>query len=627
MIKTMMKKNILFSILSFLSAVSVFAAEEVTFTASAPQSVVQGEQFRVTYSVNMDGKDFFAPDMSDFEVLMGPSTSHSSSVQIINGSVSRNTTISYTYVLVGMNPGKHTLAPAGITVKGKKYTSNTLTVEVLPPDGALSGSQTVQGGNSTGSGSLAQGPQPSSTQIPDGEQIFVRQTFSKTEAYEQEAILVTYKLYTRYDISSIGSVKFPEFKGFYVQDINLDPNRQFKMEHYNGLNYNTIVLKQCLLFPQRAGTAELESGKVDVVLRVRNNRRGQNIFDNFFDTYSEVNKTLAIPSSKVEVKPLPGGAPDSFNGAVGHFSLESNISATELKANDALTLDLKISGNGNLRLLKNPEIKFPLDFDVYDPKVDNNIKVGTGGMSGSRNIEYLAIPRFGGEFDIPSVEFSYFDPAAKAYKRLYTPAYKIQVDGSTGGDASSAAPAVNNYSVNKEDVKNIGSDIRYIHAGNSLTPKGRFFLGSTAFYLCMGVPLLLFLTVLAALHRRAKENADIARRKTKGANKQARKRLKSAARYMKAGDKAKFYEETMKALWGYLSDKLSIPVSNLTKDNVQDELVAHNASPELAAEFLATLADCEFARFSPVADESLSMENIYAKAINLIGKLENTLKK
>jgi hypothetical protein len=610
-----MKTKILVILGLCMLAVSVYA-EDLQFSASAPEAVVEGDQFRVTYTLNKEGKDLRVPDMSDFDVLMGPSTSRSSSMQITNGSMTKTMSISYTYILAGKAPGKYVLAPATILVDGQKYSSNQLEIKVLPPDQKVPSSSSTQSSNQV---PVAQSN--TSANISD-KQIFVRQTLSKTKVYEQEAILVTYKLYTRNDVSNIPSAKFPEFKGFYVQEIDLNKNQQFVTEHYDGLNYNTYVLKQCLLYPQQSGTLNIESGKLDIVLRVRVNNRAQSIFDSFFDSYQEVRKTLNIPSAKVEVMPLPSGAPARFSGAVGTYKLSSTISSIKLKANDAVTIKVAISGNGNLKLLKNPEITFPTDFDIYDPKVETNIKAAPTGTSGNRNIEYLAIPRFGGDFEIPSAEFTYFDLNTKKYKTLLTPAYSIEVEGTS----DETAVVSSNYVSNKESVKNIGSDIRYISSDLTLKPKNDFFLGSASFWMAIILPFIIFLVLVIVLQKQARENANVALRKTKRANKQARKRLKAAEKYMKASDKAHFYEETMKALWGYLSDKLLIPVADLTKDNVQDELLRHNASQELIDEFLKTLSDCEFARFSPVVEEDLSLENIFERSLNLIGQLENTIK-
>lgn len=605
------------SIIGLLALAVCAIAGNVEFRANAPSVVVAGNRFSLAYTVNQECKDFRAPEMPDFDVLMGPSTSHSSSVQIINGSVNKSMTITYTYVLVSQTPGTYTIPGATIVSQGEKYTSNSLTIKVIPQDE-----------KSTQGQSVAAGGQASQTQQLQGESsqsgtnyIFIRQIISKTKVYEQEALLVTYKLYTRYNVRDIANVKFPEFKGFFAQDIELDANRQFVPEHYNGINYNAIVLKQTLLYPQQAGTITIDSGSIDAIIVQRVSGGGNNIFDGFFDSYQDVKKSLSFPSAKIEVMPLPAGAPASFNGAVGSFDVKSSISTQNVKANDAVTVKLNVSGTGNLKLLKNPEIEFPADFDVYDPKVDNNIKITPNGASGSRSIEYLAIPRFGGEFDIKGVEFSWFDPSSKSYKTTKTPDYTVSVEGVADQTQVVASGPISN----KESVRNLGSDIRHIHSGVDLQEKGSGFYGTPAFYAGYLIPILVFVILLIIMRKQARENANIALKKTKRASKVAVKRLKSAASFMKKDDKNHFYEETMKALWGYLSDKLSISQADLTKDNVREKLVAKGVDDSVVSEFLNTLQDCEFARFSSVSDESLSMKSIYDRATKIIESLEDKL--
>ncbi len=614
-----MYKNLII-LLIFLSAPLALFGGSVEFTAEAPSSVVVGNRFGLTYTVNHDCKDFRAADMSDFSVLMGPSTSHSSSVQIINGSVNKSTTITYTYILVGDNPGTYTIPGATVVIKGEKYTSNALTIKVLPADEAGAGQSGQQSSNQSGS---SQGQtlnnKDSKTSQSGNNQMFIRQIISKTKVYEQEAFLVTYKLYTRYNLRDLTNVKFPEYKGFYVQDIELDPNRQMTTEHYNGLNYSTFVLKQALLYPQHAGTQEIESGSLDAVIVERVQNHSNSIFDGFFDSYQDVKKSITIPSAKIEVMPLPKGAPKSFKGAVGMFDVKSSISAENLKANDALTVKLNISGTGNLKLIKNPELEFPADFDVYDPKVDNSIKVTAAGTSGSKSIEYLAIPRFGGDFEISGVEFSWFDPSSGQYKTVNTPNYKVKVEGSADQTQVISSGNVSN----KESVRNLGNDIRHIHTDVKLKNKSAGFYGTGGFVAGYAIPFAVFVLLLILLQRQARENANIALKRTKRASKVAVKRLKSASKFMKANDRNHFYEETMKALWGYLSDKLSIPQSDLTKDNVKDKLSAKGVKDEVVTEFLNTLQDCEFARFSSANDENLSMTAIYGRATKLIEALEN----
>ena len=613
-------KRILVSIYFLLVVCLGVFAEDVQFVASAPPTVVAGQQFRVAYTVNQEGKDFRAPDMSQFDVLMGPSTSRSSSYQYMNGKASSSMTISYIYILVARKEGTYTLSPGSINVKGDKHTSNSLTIKVFPMDS--------QGGNQSSSSSSSTRMSRRSAAVPDNsssisnDQIFVKQTFSKTKVYEQEAILVTYKLYTRYDLRDLSSAQFPDFKGFFSQEIDLNKDRQFTVENYNGTNYNTIILKQYLLYPQRSGYLEVGRGKFEAIVRVKTGVRTQSIFDNFFDTYQEVKKTLTTPSARIEVKALPQGKPKSFNGAVGNFTLQSNISNQNIKVNDALTLKVTISGNGNMKLLKNPEVKFPVDFETYDPKVDNKFKIGTSGTIGSKVIEYLAIPRFGGNFEIPPVEFSYFDLSTNTYKVLTTPAYKFKVSGN-GVAANSVATTYNN----QENVKMVGKDIRFINNDNfELNIKDDFIFGSITFWLGFILPSLLFIVVVLALHKQAKENANIALTRTKRANRLAKKRLSLADKYLKKGDEVAFYEETMKALWGYLGEKLNIPNAVLLKENVQTELLQHGATEDLISEFLDLLTACEYARFSPANNEELTMDKIFMRAINVISVLENNLK-
>ena len=612
-------KKILFVFVLLLGGCSLLWADDVSFVAEAPQSVVAGQQFRLVYKVNKDAKDLRAPEMPDFEVLMGPSTSSQSSIQIINGEVTRTHTVSYTYILMANTPGSYTIAPASIVVKGQKYTSQSLTIKVLPPD-QNTGSQ------ASANNSQIQGRNTSSQSSLSANQIFVKQSFSKTKAYEQEAILVTYKLYARVDVVQIGHVKFPEFKDFYTQEIDLDPNRPWQIEHYDGLNYNTIILKQYLVFPQRSGSISLDAGEVEAVIRVANQTRSNSFFDDFFNTYQDVRKQLTIPAAKLTVKPLPKGAPAGFNGAVGQFQLQSDLSSNSVQVNEAITLKVKVSGKGNLKLVKVPAVTFPADFDAYDPKNDNKIKANMAGVSGSKTVEYVAIPRFGGTFDIPAVRLVYFDPEAEQYKTLQTQPYTVEVSGVAAADA--AAPTVVLPGAHKEQIKNLGTDIRFIHSGadKDLKPMRQAFFGSPAYYLAYALPLAVFIMLLIVLQKQAKENANLVRVKNKRANKLARKRLKNAALCMKAGDKARFYEAAVQALWGYIADKLNMAAVQLTKDNVQEKLIEHGASAELINDFLQTLSDCEFARYSPIVDDSLSMENCYNRAADLIGKLEDTLK-
>lgn len=615
-------KKILFVLFALLiTHVSVFA-DGVQFTASAPKAVVKGQQFRVSYTVSTQKvKDFRAPSFGEgFEVLMGPSSSRSSSTSFVNGEVTSTSTITYTYILMGVSEGEFSIPAASITADGEQYNSNTLTIKVLPPD------QTTGSAQQTSKGQQQQG-RASSSASSNGQisanDLFITATVNKTNAYEQEAILLTYKVYFLVNLREL-EIKMPNLKGFLTQEVELQRG-QPTLEHYNGRNYNTIVWSQYVLFPQQIGKLEIPSIDFDATVAVRT-QRNVDPFDIFFNggsTYVDVRKTISTPKLTVNVNPLPSGKPASFGGGVGEFDIKSSISTTELKANEAVTLKLEISGVGNMKLISTPEVAFPQDFETYDPKVDNKFSLTRNGLSGKKVIEYLAIPRHAGTFTIPPVEFSYFDLKTKSYKILMTPSYELNV-AKNGNDNSNQV--VTNFT-NKEDVRLIGQDIRYIHTGSiKLMPKGKFLFGTGLYYLCYLIPLLLLLAVIVINRQRAIDNANVSKVRTKNANKVAVKRLKIAAKLLKESKQEAFYEEVLKALWGYISDKMNIPVANLSKDSVEQQLIQHGVDKGLSDKFLHLLNECEFARYAPSSIAG-GMENIYASAIEVISQMENSIKR
>lgn len=612
-----MRKFLFFFV--FISSLGLYAqADEITFKASAPQSVAMGEQFRLTFTINADAKDLRAPDLSDFEVLMGPSQSVSHSHVFINNEAKSETTNSFTYILMPKKEGTFNLEPATVKVKRANYTSNSLVIKVLPADKA---SQGQSGGGSQGSGTSSGSPSASIA----SDALFIRMILSKTNVYEQEGVLATFKLYTTSSISQLNAVKFPEFEGFVVQDIELPQDRQLLKENYNGRNYSVVTLKQSVIYPQRSGTITIGAGSLDVTVRVPTQRKVRSIFDDFFDTYQDVNKTLRTSPATIQVKALPTGKPASYSGGVGNFKLQSSINTTSLKANEALTVKLNISGTGNLRLIKNPEVVFPNDFELYDPQVTNDIRVTAAGMSGSKTIEYMAIPRYAGDFEIPAIQFSYFDLSSGTYKTLSTESYKIHVEKGEGGEG--AGPVVSNFG-NRESVKYLGKDIRYIKQVKQIhfNPQSDIFFGSLGFWL-----IYILITVIAGVffvvyRKKVKENSDLALVRTKKANKIAIKRLKKAEVLLKENKKEAFYDEIMRAIWGYLSDKLNIPTSELTKDNIEAELLNYGVDATLIHQFMEVLNTCEFARYAP-SQASDAMDKLFEQAVDIIGKMESTIKR
>ncbi len=594
-------------------------AADVTFTASAPSSVVVGQQFRLTYSFNTtDIKDFRIPEIEGFDILMGPSTS--TSISIVNGKTDKSMT--YTYVLLPQKEGTFNIAGATASVKKTQYTSNSVTIKVLPADKQSSSSQ---GSASSGTQSRqAQGA--SSAQSLSAENLFIRAIPSRTKVMEQEGILLTFKLYTRVDVSGFENAQFPEYKGFLSQEIDLGQNAPVDMENYNGLNYRTYVLKQTVLYPQQSGELQIESGSFDVVVRVRNTSTGgRSFFDDFFETYSDVRKTIKTNPIKITVEPFPFGKPANFNAFAGSLKLTSTASPTELKTDEAVTVKVVLTGNGNMKMLKTPDIKFPADFDAYDPKVSNNFKVTAQGVTGSKTIEYLAIPRFAGTYEIPSVELSYYDVATKSYKTLATDPFTINVEKGAGSSESSGTVVAGNYT-GKQNVRHLGEDIHYIKTGElKLKQEAELVYGQSWFFLLYVVPFVLFVVLLVIYRKQIRDNANVAKQRTKKASKVAVKRLKKAATYLKAQDRAHFYDEVTRALWGYTADKLNIPLSKLTKETIDKQLTDCQVNDETRRAYMDILETCEFEQYAP-ASSTEAMDELYEKTIKVIDKMENTIR-
>lgn len=613
-----MMRKYFFLILMIAVSLQMFADDKVTLRASAPEVVVNGDQFRLTYTVNsQDVKDFLAPQAKGFDVLMGPSRSQQISRQIINGKVSSSRSITYTYILMAVSEGTFNIPAASIEVDGEKIFSNPLTIKVLPKDKEQGNSNQSQG-----NGGISSRNQKTSGRITDKD-LFILATASKTKVHEQEAILVTYKAYTTVDLRQLLG-KMPDQQGFYVQEVELPTQKTFKLEHYNGRNYNTVVYRQYVLFPQKSGKLEIPAVTFDAVVAQRV-AVSDDPFEAFFNGggYVEVNKKIVAPKVVINVDPLPS-KPEGFSGGVGTFSLKSDISTTELKANEAVTIKLTISGTGNMKLVSAPEVKFPHDFEIYDPKIEDNYELTANGLSGTKTIEYLAIPRHAGNFTIPAIEFKYFDIKTGRYNTLATESYELKV---AKGDGSAANQQVIADFTNKENVKVLGTDILFIKTGDTvLRQKGNYFFGTVTYYLWYIIPFVLFVVFVVIYRKQAIESANVAKVKTKKANKVAAKRMKQAGKLLSENKVNEFYDEVLKALWGYISDKLNIPVSKLSRDNIEAELSGHGVSEDLIKEFIDALSECEFARYAP-GNQNEAMDKVYSASVDVISKMENCIKR
>lgn len=612
-----MRKIVFLWIVLIAVSVHTFADGKVTFTASAPDVVAVGDQFRLSYTVTTQNvRDFRVASIKGFDVLMGPSRSQQTSMQVVNGQASSTSSITFTYILMATKEGDFTIPGATITADGNQMVSNSVHIKVIPADqaNASSGNNRQQGGGSAS--------RPSSGTAISNNDLFITATTNKTTVYEQEAFLLTYKIYTLVDLRMFDNVKLPDFKGFHSQEVELPNDRRWGLEHYKGRNYQTTIYRQFVLFPQQSGKLTIDPARFDA--SIAKPTQVSDPFEAFFNggsNYVEVKKTLMTSPLTINVKPLPAGKPADFSGGVGEFNITSSINSTNVKTNDAVTVKLVISGTGNLKLVSTPEIKFPEDFEVYDPKVDNKFRLTNAGLSGSKVIEYLAIPRNAGTYKIPAVNFSYFDIQSNSYKTLITEEYELHVEKGAGN----AAQTIANFT-NKEDLKVLNEDIRFIKQNEVvLSPKDNFFFDSWTYWMFYLIPGVAFIVFFIIYRKQIAANANVAKMRTKKANKVAVKRMKLAGKLLEENKKDAFYDEVLKALWGYISDKLNIPVSRLSKDNVEEELRNYGVDDALIKEFINTLNNCEFARFAP-GDDNQAMDKVYSASLEVISKMENSIK-
>ena len=605
-------KRIILTLLLFISVIGNVLADDVTFVASAPKSVVLGQHFRLTYTVNTtDAKEPVIADMPDFDILSGPNISTQQSYSSVYGKTTSSVSVTFTYILLPKSEGEFTIQPAKINAKGKDVTSNSLSIKVLPEDKASSAAQNGdrrQGGNTSANIS--------------NEDLFMRATLSKTKVYEQEAVLLTYKVYSAVNLTNL-SFPTPELKGFNIQEVELPQEKQFELEHYNGRNYNTIVWRQFVLFPQQSGKLEIPSLDFEAVVAVQN-RRSVDPFEMMFSGFSgyvEVKKILKTKPLSLEVEKLPFGKPADYSGGVGEFTIGSTINNTKLKTNSEFTLKVIVKGTGNMRLLGNPQFELPTEFESYDPVIENNFRLTANGFKGEKVYEYLITPKASGTYTIPSAHLSFFNTSTGSYETLKTQEYTVEVE--KGSEA--AVTLIDNTQINKEKGKVLASDIRHIKYGDEGKAEKSIFFGSSRYMLSYAISLLLVLLFLVIYRKKVAENANTSLVRTKKANKVATRRLKVAKTLMKENKVNEFYDEILKAMWGYTSDKLSIPMSQLSKENIASTLLSRGVSDELVTEFQEILSEGEFARYAP-GDKEAAMEKLYTMSINVISKMENSIK-
>lgn len=590
---------------------AVIAAAAQRLVADAPAEVAVGEQFRLTYTVNTQNVNGFRVGTipAELEVLMGPSTSSQSSFQMVNGHTSSSSSITYTYIICANKAGTYSIPAAHISVGGKTIASNQLRIKV---SGASR--QGAQGQQGQGQGGL----RPAGSRI-SGSDLFIKVSANKRRVHEQEPILLTYKVYTLVDLTSLKG-NMPDLKGFHTQEVQLPQQKSYKIETVNGRPYRTVTWSQYVMFPQITGKLEIPSITFDGIVIQQN--RDVDPFEAFFNGgsgYVEVKKKIKALGLTIQVDPLPA-RPAGFSGGVGSFTISAQLNKTDIKANNPVTLRVIVSGRGNLKLIKKPEVKFPKDFDTYDAKVTDKTKLTSNGVEGNMVYDFLAVPRNQGKYEIPPIEFVYYDTEANAYKTVKTQAFTLNVAKGSG------SASVSDYTGDAADDQ-LNKDIRGIKTGDAdVHDIGDFFFGSTAYWVAMCVLAAIFVSLFVVFRHRAIANANIDRMRGKKANKVATKRLKKANRLMLDSKASLFYDEVLRALWGYVGDKLSIPVEKLSRENISQRLAERSVGDETIALFIGALDECEFERYAP-GDVKGNMSKTFEAAMTAIMRIEETMKK
>ena len=588
------------------------AALAEQLVGNAPSHVSVGEQFRLTYSINTQNvSGFRAGNIPEaLEVLMGPSVSQQQSYQIINGHTSSSSSITYTYILCANKNGTYTIPPAHISAGGRSLTSNALRV-------------TVSGSSHNGSRAQQQGggePQmrAAGSRI-SGADLFIKVSANKRRVHEQEPVLLTYKVYTLVDLTSLNG-KMPDLKGFHTQEVQLPQQKSFKVETFNGRPYRTVTWSQYVMFPQVTGKLDIPSITFDGVVVQQN--RNVDPFEAFFNGgsgYVEVKKIIKAPGLSIQVDPLPA-RPANFSGGVGRLNISAQLSKTTTKANSPVDLRIVVSGVGNLKLIKVPSVNFPKDFDKYDPKITDKTKLTSNGVEGNMVYDVMFVPRHQGKFEIPPIEFVYYDTDLNAYKTLRTQVFTVNVEKGEPGSS------VNDYT-GQSDVEQLNKDIRYIKLGDTEQYDiNSIFFGSVAYWVALALLFVVFVSLFVVFRQRVIDNANVVKMRGKKANKVATKRLRKADKLMLAGQASAFYDEVLRALWGYVGDKLNMSVESLSRENIRERLAERGVGEDTVALFINALDECEFERYAP-GDVKGNMNKTFEAAMTAIMQIENTMKR
>lgn len=584
----------------------VLTVNAQVISVSAPSKVSAGENFRLSFTINTDDVDDFRAGSipSGLEVIAGPYTSQQSSYQIVNGHTSRSSSITFTYTLYADKPGTYTVSGAKARVGGKTIASHHVTIKVG-----------VGSRHGNGAPQMHEDAEPrmSSSGKISANDLFVKVSASKRRVCEQEPVLLTYKVYTLVDLTSLDG-KMPDLKGFHTQEVPLPQQKSFHLEKVNGKNYRCVTWSQYVMFPQMTGKLSIPSITFKGIVVQRNN--SVDPFEAFFNGgsgYVEVKRNIVAPGIDIQVDPLPK-RPVDFSGGVGHFTISAQLNHKTVKEGEPLTLRVVVGGIGNLKLIKQPVVDFPKDFDRYDPKVSDKTKLTANGIEGNMIYDYLVVPRNRGDYTIPAVSLTYYDTSTNSYKTIKTQPLQVKIEKGDGNKTT-----VDDFSDQPKDIKPIKtSDEDVVGVYTS-------FVGSGSYWLWLVLPFVVFVAVLVVFRKRALDSANIVASKQKRATKVATKRLKTAYRLMKAGRSGEFYDEVLRALWGYVGDRMNMPVESLSRENVVEAFEARNVQKETTEKFVHALDECEFERYSP-GDPAGNMNKTYESAMIAIMDIENTIK-
>jgi hypothetical protein len=595
----------------FLLVMLPAGAQDISFLTEFPSVVEAGQQFSIMWKINDGPGKFTAPPFEGFYKLMGPQQSSSEYTGLIGGKVTREKSYTYVYYLQALKEGKYVIPPAQFTIKNNTYVSDSMRIEVI-------GSNAQKQRESQDVGDEKDQDQEG-TVSGDGD-VFVNLSLSRRDVYLGEHITATVKLYTRVNLSGINEIKYPSFTGFLKTDIETPPLTSLKQENLNGTIYGTGVIQQFLLFPQQTGEILIDPVQISVLIQQRSGRSDP-FFGDFFSTYQTIPRAVLSKPVKINIKPLPGTRPDGFSGFVGKLNLKAGIDKDSVNVNDAVSLKITISGSGNLKLAGAPVLKLSPDLEIYDPKITDNIKNTISGSSGQRTFEYLLIPRHYGDFTIPALTYSYFNPASGRYEKLTSEELRFHARRGTGQSSDLTVYG----SMSKEDVKYLGKDIRFIKSDpGRLRKQGNILVKNRTYYSGFAATLLVFFTVLIIRREHVRRNSDLSAVRNRRAAKMAAKRLHEASLCMKRGENDRFYEEILKSLWGYISDKLNIPVSELTRTNALAALGERGIDDEKLKSLASILDTCEFARYAP-SPSAKDTATIYEEASGFIRSVENSI--